>query len=286
MKRVKLWFLVVAFAVTVTLGTGRSAFADLVTPISNWSLDGSNYLLYKTANSLFGLSLTSNAQLSSAYGMNNPGTIQATNGVQVFAVSGTYRDNSIFTFTNATTGSTLANNNTLSYIAGSNVGNLSTSFVQNFLNRRMWNGSSFVGGFNYSFTNGNPDNGGTWYSNVYEGSQQVNHFAYFDVTALAQQYYSNLGFDYTTAYLVGYEDRGYYNQTDWDGDYQDLVFLIFMNNPADPPPIDPPPVDPPPGGGGDVPEPATMLLWTLGGFGMAGTSWIRKRRMMKKFAFA
>lgn len=34
-------------------------------------------------------------------------------------------------------------------------------------------------------------------------------------------------------------------------------------------------------GGGDVPEPATLLLWTLGGLGLAGASRARKRRMMK-----
>ena len=35
------------------------------------------------------------------------------------------------------------------------------------------------------------------------------------------------------------------------------------------------------GGGGGVPEPATLLLWTLGSMGLAGTSWARKRRMKK-----
>ena len=33
--------------------------------------------------------------------------------------------------------------------------------------------------------------------------------------------------------------------------------------------------DPQPG----VPEPATLLLWTLGGMGLAGSTWFRKRRM-------
>ena len=31
----------------------------------------------------------------------------------------------------------------------------------------------------------------------------------------------------------------------------------------------------------DVPEPATMLLWALGGLGVAGSTWTRKRRMKK-----
>ena len=33
------------------------------------------------------------------------------------------------------------------------------------------------------------------------------------------------------------------------------------------------------GGTGEVPEPAMLLFWTLGGMGLAGTSWVRKRRM-------
>ena len=40
-------------------------------------------------------------------------------------------------------------------------------------------------------------------------------------------------------------------------------------------------------GGSGVPEPATLLLWTLGSFGLAGGSWVRKHRMnirMKKLA--
>lgn len=39
------------------------------------------------------------------------------------------------------------------------------------------------------------------------------------------------------------------------------------------------------GNGGDVPEPATLLLWTLGGLGAAGASW-RKRRNQQKARLA
>ena len=35
------------------------------------------------------------------------------------------------------------------------------------------------------------------------------------------------------------------------------------------------------GGGGGVPEPATLLLWTLGGIGFASSSFARKRRLKK-----
>jgi hypothetical protein len=31
----------------------------------------------------------------------------------------------------------------------------------------------------------------------------------------------------------------------------------------------------------DVPEPAAVLLWTLGGLGLGGTSWLRNRNKIK-----
>jgi len=34
----------------------------------------------------------------------------------------------------------------------------------------------------------------------------------------------------------------------------------------------------------DVPEPASILLWTIGGLGVAGSSWVKKRRMKKLIA--
>ena len=48
------------------------------------------------------------------------------------------------------------------------------------------------------------------------------------------------------------------------GQYQDFLYITTASG----------------GGGGDVPEPATLLLWSLGGMGLAG-SWARKRRMKK-----
>ena len=62
---------------------------------------------------------------------------------------------------------------------------------------------------------------------------------------------------------------------------QNYLYLANATNPYDyVPPVD----SGAPGETGEpdvVPEPATLLLWTLGGIGMAGASWARKRRMKK-----
>ena len=53
--------------------------------------------------------------------------------------------------------------------------------------------------------------------------------------------------------------------TSTDGKIASQDFLILLEHEGSP----------------DVPEPATLLLWTLGGLGVAGTSWARKRRLAK-----
>jgi PEP-CTERM putative exosortase interaction domain len=53
--------------------------------------------------------------------------------------------------------------------------------------------------------------------------------------------------------------------TSTDGKIASQDFLILLEHEGSP----------------DVPEPATLLLWTLGGLGAAGTSWARKRRLAK-----
>ncbi|MCL2118168.1 MAG: PEP-CTERM sorting domain-containing protein [Planctomycetaceae bacterium] len=63
--------------------------------------------------------------------------------------------------------------------------------------------------------------------------------------------------------------EGYYTfimdvRTNSNGNAQDFYYLAYGGG----------------GGGGQVPEPATLLLWSLGGMGLAGASW-RKRRMKK-----
>ena len=262
------------FAVFWVVMISGVAKADLTPWNLTYSFDHDNQRLYNTFNSLFGMSVSSNnALLPYMLGEYEIPEAFHTQGSRAFAVSGTFGDDSVFTFYNAATGASLAGpTNTRTLLGSSNVGNVSASFVQNFANRSMWNGSSFNGDFYYRFTNSNPY-GGTFYSNRsnFENvqGQGVNHFVYFDVTDLMQQRYSNLGFDYTSAYLVGYEDRTYnwfYDQNNvWDGDYNDFVFLIFKND----------------GTTSNVPEPATILLWTLGTFGVAGYSRRRSKKLRK-----
>ena len=63
---------------------------------------------------------------------------------------------------------------------------------------------------------------------------------------------------------------------------QDVLYVANSTGPAAPPwdPNQPPQPPLPPSG---VPEPASVVLWTLGCLGLTGTSWIRNRRM-KRFA--
>ena len=264
---------------------------DLNTPLSESSLDGNSYLLYKTVNSLFGLTgsntLTSNQQLVNRYGMDNPGTLQA-NEMHVYTVSSIFSDMSFFTMFGNTTNNILAGPRNIPLYDP-----LATN-LQAFMNRPLFENITYTGAVNFRMENNNGNNGGIFYSNFIDftnlnkvGSgyttfdRNINHFAYFDVTALVRQYFPNLGFDYTSAYLVGYEDRAYYDaqgglHVDWDGDYNDGVFLIFNNLPVTPPPVDPPGGEEPPGSGG-VPEPATLLLWTLGTLGALGYGHRRSR---------
>ena len=74
------------------------------------------------------------------------------------------------------------------------------------------------------------------------------------------KYYGELG-DYKVFVM---------NVTSIDGaDRQDYLYLASTAT------VTPPPTS------NDVPEPATLLLWTLGGIGVAGTTWARKRKIKK-----
>ena len=68
--------------------------------------------------------------------------------------------------------------------------------------------------------------------------------------------------------------------TDWDdSSAQNVLYIAKSTGPTAPPWGDEPPL---PGG---VPEPTTLLLWTIGGLWLSGTSWFGHRNRIK-LAFA
>jgi len=106
-----------------------------------------------------------------------------------------------------------------------------------------------------------------------------NHFILFELTAaqLASfSFDSNVITTNATAYLVGFEED-YLGTNQYPpgefryGDYNSGVFLVITR-------WDDPTT------ASDVPEPATMILWTLGGLSLAGASWRRNRNKKKLLA--
>jgi len=104
----------------------------------------------------------------------------------------------------------------------------------------------------------------------------TDHYVYFDVTALLHNYLDALGnygteggFDIYSgnAYLVGFSGMDY-GSSQFPYGFNDAMFLVLTA-----------PViewrDP------GAPEPATVILWTLGGLSLACTSRVRNRRMKK-----
>lgn len=205
--------------------------------------------LYVVANEIFGTNISGNEALWDRYGVANPGTIQASEA-RVYGLRGHYGEDSAFAIFGETTSD-------LFYYTAQfgNAGDLS----QFYNTQPLFNNPAYTGDLNFRISNTN----GTFYSNIYDFDNYVNstnpnrdalinHFVYFDVTSLMESAFPNLGFAYTTAYLVGYEDRKYgVGATDaWDGDYNDGMFLVFVNNNA---------------GATVTPEPATLLILGLGG---------------------
>lgn len=126
-----------------------------------------------------------------------------------------------------------------------------------------------LSGFNYSGTTSNGmlanairvvlgfDTLGNWASNTFlaqllaENSSQAYWVSSYD----PGQYYSEIG-NYSVFIMNVYSTAG--------ANRQDFLYIAKANG----------------NGGSDVPEPASILLWSLGGLGLAG-SWARKRRLKK-----
>ena len=259
-----LFVLFVGFFVSV--GQAR---ADMSTPFNyTKSFDGSSKLLYRTVNTLFGLegssALTGNQQLYENFSIENPGTIAATDA-RMFALNGTYSDKSVFSVL-GDSGSSLLSSNSL---FGGN-----GDITQFYNNPSLLGDNGYTGDLSFRIDNSN----GIFYSDAVTNANinklgsdrttdaEINHFLYFDVTSMINDVYGDLlGFEFTNAYLVGFEDRSYYVNGNlnsyWDGDYNDGLFLVFNND-----------------GGNTTPEPASFLIF---GTGLAGLALVRRRRLSK-----
>ena len=290
MRNSRFCFFTAMLAVTVFMATSTKSHADFLPDLYG---DNSPSALYKTYNNLFGTDYySSNAALALTRltASQFSGTFEASE-INIYLLAATpglqlgppyyqtyYNINSYLTIFGETPSTVHLNNlpilsktpdqpfgEKIFYYNNGNMPNESFNLLMAVTDDPEHYNALY-------FSNPDPDNGG--FQNIASslGENYTGHnFIYFDVTALMQANFSHLGFAYNHAYLVGYEAI-YQYQIYYDGDYNDAVFLVFTNDYVRP--------EPPPS-----PEPATLLLWLLGGTGLAGTTWLRKRNK-KKLALA
>jgi len=285
MKNTTLNNLTVVFAVTALLVSGSRAFAEYIPLIDydayygGYVSDHSNVALYRTFNSMFGTNYGSNTDLAvdRLTSAQFSGTFEAYE-IRVFllsAVPGRLWPPVSYDFPSRLTifgDSPSVNYGVSNYIIDRVDPPTQTS--RDFLNREIFAYTSPTPDdlpFNFMIQNDDAYLGATYFSNPDRFENVVpfdprypHNYIYFDVTALMQANYGYLGFEFGAAYLVAYED---FHASNWayDGDFNDAVFLVFTSEYVPPP----------------APEPATLILWSIGGVGLIGTTWLRKRNMKR-----
>lgn len=234
------------------------------------SFDGKNALLYKTFNSFFGLSgsnaISGNQELYETYAV-NPGKLSA-DGAKIFSlcIDSNYSEKSTFTIFGGSESDVLYTSKPMP--SGGNIN-------QFYLSDAIFDGAGYTGDLNFKISNSN----GTFFSDIdtfaninllngkdgKNGDAGIDHFLFLDVSELVRETYGDfLDFDYTNAYLVGYEDRAYIRSgifnSNWDGDYNDGIFLVFTNSPT------------------ATPEPASVLIVGLGLVSLPLVRRLRRKR--------